>query len=175
MGRARALRTARGASRRSVTVSIVTRAALAGAWLSVTLLWSQFLLPSRYASVEGALHGGKRLLYVVVLLVATAALVLPRRRTDRLEPELDRLLSTAAFAGGAVLIAGLCLVWFPVSSWSGIPYLDNWTTRYLSTIDGVELLKHGAAVGWSWDFLGGYHSASDITQSLSLLALGPVL
>jgi hypothetical protein len=153
----------------------VTRAALAGAWLSVTLLWSQFLLTSRYASVEGALHGGKRLLYVGALLVATAALVAPRRRTDRLEPELDRLLSTAAVAGGAVLIASLCLVWFPVTSWSGIPYLDNWTTRYLSTIDGVEFLKHGAAVGWNWDFLGGYHTASDITQSLALLALGPVL
>jgi hypothetical protein len=151
----------------------VTRAAFAGAWLSVTLLWSQFLLTSRYATVEGALHGAKRPVYVILLLLATAALLLPRRGAARAGP--DRLLSTVALTGGAILMTVLCVIWFPVSSWTAIPYLDNWTTRYLSTIDGVDLLKHGAAAGWNWDFLGGYHTASDITQSLSLLALAPVL
>ena len=149
----------------------MTRAAHAGAWLSVTLLWSQFLLTSRYAGVEGALHGAKRPLYVALLLAATAALLLPQRRIVR--EGTDRLLSTAALASGAMLMVVLCLIWFPFSSWTAIPYLDNWTTRYLSTADGIELLKHGAAAGWNWDFLGGYHSASDITQNLSLLGLIP--
>ncbi|HYN09534.1 MAG TPA: hypothetical protein VES67_19270 [Vicinamibacterales bacterium] len=151
----------------------MTRTALAGAWLSVTLLWSQFFLASRYASVEGALHGSKRLLYLAVLVAASAALLLPGRRTDRGEP--DRALAIVALAAGVALMTAGCLVWFPPSSWSAIPYLDNWTTRFLSTSDGVALLKHGAAVGWNWDFLGGYHTASDITQSLTLLGLAPML
>ena len=151
----------------------MTRAALAGAWLSVTLLWSQFLLTARYAGVEGALHGAKRPLYVALLLAATAALLLPQRGTGR--AETDRHLATAALVSGAMLMVVLCVIWFPISSWTAIPYLDNWTTRYLSTADGVELLKHGAAAGWNWDFLGGYHSASDITQSLALLGMTPML
>ncbi|HEX7780514.1 MAG TPA: hypothetical protein VF424_14800, partial [Vicinamibacterales bacterium] len=86
-----------------------------------------------------------------------------------------RHLATAALVSGAMLMVVLCVIWFPISSWTAIPYLDNWTTRYLSTADGVELLKHGAAAGWNWDFLGGYHSASDITQSLALLGMTPML
>ena len=151
----------------------MTRAALAGAWLSVTLLWSQFLLTARYAGVEGALHGAKRPLYVALLVAATAAFLLPQRGTGR--AETDRHLATAALVSGAMLMVVLCVIWFPISSWTAIPYLDNWTTRYLSTADGVELLKHGAAAGWNWDFLGGYHSASDITQSLALLGMTPML
>ena len=149
------------------------RAALAGAWLSVTLLWSQFFLTSRFSTVEGALHGSKRWLYLALLSAATAALLLPRRRVDRADP--DRLLANVALGAGLTLMIGGCLIWFPPSSWKAIPYLDNWTTRFLSTSDGVALLTHGAAVGWNWDFLGGYHTASDITQSLTLLALAPML
>jgi hypothetical protein len=151
----------------------VTRPVLAGAWLSAALLWSQFLLTSRYAGVDGALHGPKRFWYLGALIAATAALLLPRRRPDR-EP-LDRTLALVAIAAGGVLLIAGCLIWFPPATWGAIPYLDNWTTRFLSTSDGVALLEHGAAVGWNWDFLGGYHTASDITQSLTLLALAPML
>ncbi len=151
----------------------MTRAARAGAWLSVALLWSQFVLTSRYADVAGALHGSKRLLYIAVLLVATGALLFPGRRADR--TPLDAILPVVVLAGGIVLMLTACLIWFPPGSWSAIPYLDNWTTRFVSTVDGIQLLKHGAAVGWNWDFLGGYHTASDITQSLTLLGLVPML
>ena len=151
----------------------MTRAALAGAWLTVALLWSQFFLTARYAGIEGGLHGTKRPLYLAVLVVATAALLLPRRAPADAAP--DRTLGRTVLAGAAAFMAIACLVWFPPSVWGAIPYADNWTSRFLSTADGLQLLRHGAATGWIWDFLGGYHSASDITQSLTLLAAAPML
>jgi hypothetical protein len=151
----------------------VTRAALAGAWLTVVLLWSQFFLTARYAGIEGGLHGFKRPLYLAVLVVATAALLQPRRTAADAGP--DRTLSRIVLAGAAAFMAVACIVWFPPAVWGTIPYADNWTARFLSTTDGLQLLRQGAATGWIWDFLGGYHSASDITQSLTLLAAAPML
>lgn len=143
--------------------------------ISVVLLWSQVVLTSRYAGIESSLHGAKRPFYVAALILATAALLLPRRKAPAAERRVDRLLATLVFIAGFLGLGFACVTWFPLSYWSGIPYLDNWVTRYLSTIDGIALLKQGAAVGWNWNFLGGYQTSSDITQSLTLVALLPML
>jgi hypothetical protein len=81
---------------------------------------------------------------------------------------LPRLLAIGGFAW-----LGTCfLIWFPVGTWHQIPLLDNWPARFQSTVDALELLRRGALVGWQWDFLGGYHSSSDVTVTLAAAA-GP--
>lgn len=141
---------------------------------SLALLWLNFLLTARWAHVPGALHGPKWP-FVAALLALTTALAL--RWKDGASNESGA--GTAAegrwvlVAGLAVLIAGL-FVWFPPSTWTGIPYLDNWATRYQSTLDGLALIRSGAATGWNWFFLGGYQISSDITQNLAAVAALPV-
>jgi hypothetical protein len=145
------------------------------AGISAILLWSQFLLTSRYGNIPGSLHGPKQYLYVAVLILATAALLRPSRKPSAGRQSLDTALATAVFVTGLTALGISCFIWFPPVTWGGIPYLDNWVTRYLSTVDGIALLEQGAAVGWNWDFLGGYQTSSDITQSLTLVALLPML
>lgn len=137
---------------------------------SVLLLWWQFLLTARWAHVAGSLHGPKRLYYLAALVVASIALVTWKRQ-DAVEPgRWERLLGV----GGLVLLAVSVFVWFPPDTWTQIPYLDNWATRFQTSIDGIHLLRQGSATGWNWYFLGGYSSATDITQNLTLLSLLPV-
>jgi hypothetical protein len=145
------------------------------AGISAILLWSQFLLTSRYADIPGSLHGWKQPLYVVVLILATAALLLPYRQSSAERRALDNVLANIVFLAGLITLGIACFVWFPPAAWAGIPYLDNWVTRYLSTVDGIALLKQGTAVGWNWDFLGGYQTSSDITQGLTIVAFLPML
>jgi hypothetical protein len=141
---------------------------------SLTLLWLNFLTTARWASVPGALHGPKWP-FVAALLALTTALALRWKGT----PSESGVKAAAAegrwilAAGLATLIAGL-VVWLPPSTWTGIPYLDNWATRYQSTLDGIALLRSGAATGWNWFFLGGYQISSDITQNLAAVAALPV-
>jgi hypothetical protein len=84
------------------------------------------------------------------------------------------LSPAVAGLGAAVLTAWLLIAWFPPSSWTLIPFLDDWPPRYLSTVDGVRLLRQGAFAGWEWNLLGGYPTATDITQSLTLLGAIPM-
>jgi hypothetical protein len=137
---------------------------------TVALLWCQFLLTSRWAHVEGSIHGPKRPYYLMALVVVSLALLTWRRRNAIHTDRWERLLG----GSGLGIIAVGILVWFPPSSWTQIPYLDNWATRFQTTIDGIQLLRQGSATGWNWYFLGGYSSATDITQSLTLLAIVPV-
>ena len=123
--------------------------------------------------MPGALHGPKWP-YVLGVLVLTTLLALrgTRRVASRDSPaksEGRRVL----LAGAASLAAGI-FVWLPFSTWTQIPYLDNWATRYRSTLDGLALLQDGAATGWNWYFLGGYQTSSDITQNLAAVAALPV-
>lgn len=138
---------------------------------SLALLWLNFLTTARWADVPGALRGPKWPL-VAALLGVTTALALRWKPGVRTQP--------AAAEGRWVLVAGLgalvagILVWFPTSVWTAIPYLDNWATRYRSTLDGLALVADGTATGWNWFFLGGYQTSSDITQNLAALAALPV-
>ena len=61
-------------------------------------------------------------------------------------------------------------IWFPPSTWTQIPFLDNWPARFQSTVDGIALLKRVAVAGWHWAFLGGYHASSDLTVTLMVPA-----
>ena len=159
---------------------------------SLVLLWAQLLLTTRWAHIDGALHGPKRPFFVVALVAATIALLWPSRahpvahtsashrdrpadgnRTGVEAAGLGPLPLLTLVAGLGVLAAGF-LVWFPPSTWTQVPYLDNWATRYRTTLDGIALLREGAAVGWNWDFLGGYPTATDITQNLTALAFVPI-
>jgi hypothetical protein len=83
-------------------------------------------------------------------------------------------MAAVTAAAGLTLLAVAFFVWFPPSSWTQVPYLDNWATRYRATMDGIALLNQGAASGWNWWFLGGYPMATDITQNLAILAWLPV-
>lgn len=143
--------------------------------MTLALLWLNFLLTARWAHVPGALHGPKWP-FVAALLALTTALALwwPGGKSTDTGARTAAIDGRWILAAGVVaLIAGL-VVWLPPSSWTGIPYLDNWATRYRSTLDGLALLKSGAATGWNWFFLGGYQISSDITQNLAAVAAIPV-
>ena len=56
-----------------------------------------------------------------------------------------------------------------------MPFHDNWATRFQVTAEGLALYTRGSAAGWRWDFLGGYHTSSDISQPLSTIAAIPML
>ncbi len=148
--------------------------------VSLGVLWLNLLLTGRWAAVDGSINGPKRPWFVAALVAATVLCVWhlwqPADRTrDRgegtLGPWSARLVALAgvAFLGGCFFV-----VWFPPATWSQIPFLDNWPSRYQATLDLVSLIDHGTLAGWQWHFLGGYHSSSDITVSLGLLAYLPM-
>ena len=137
---------------------------------SLVLLWCQYFLTSRWAEVDGSIHGPKQPYYLIALGVLSLALVTWKREEAGRAHGWERL---AGRAGLALLAVGV-FVWFPPLTWTGIPYLDNWPTRFQTTIDAIQLLRQGAVGGWNWDFLGGYSSATDITENLALLAFVPV-
>ena len=99
--------------------------------VTLALFWLNFLTTARWAHVPGALHGPKWP-YVAALLVLTTVLALRWKGGGSIESGTG----TAAAEGRWILIAGLAaliaglVVWFPPSTWTGIPYLDNWATRF---------------------------------------------
>jgi hypothetical protein len=126
----------------------------------------------RWAEVPGALRGW-RWPYICAALVAASLLALrPSQPRWSVAPWLSR---TIAALGAIVLAVCLLVAWFPPSSWPLIPFLDDWPPRFSSTVEGVRLLLHGTFVGWQWNLLGGYSTATDITQSLTLLGAVPML
>jgi hypothetical protein len=138
--------------------------------LSLAVAWMNFLLTSRWANVPGTLHGWRRPYYLAVL-AAASALALFSRRTRR---GPGRIFGVLTLAAGASVLAIAFFSWFPPDTWSQIPFLDNWPVRYQSTIEGIALLRRGAAAGWQWAFLGGYNTVTDITQNLALVGFLPV-
>lgn len=138
--------------------------------LSLAVAWLNFLLTSRWALVPGTLHGWRRPYYIAALAVATLLALL-----FRLAPRpIGRLLPRIALAGSAVVLTVAFFSWFPLDTWTQVPFLDNWPPRFQSTLEGIALLRRGAVGGWQWAFLGGYHSVSDITQNLAVLGLLPI-
>ena len=140
--------------------------------LSLVIAWVNFVGTVKWADLPGALNGWKRPWYGVALAAATLlSLVTPVRRDAPVR--LGRFGQAAAMIGLAVLVGAL-FASFPPASWSLIPWRDDWPVRFQTTIDGIHLLERGAVVGWQWAFLGGYHTSSNLSQSLTVLAFVPV-
>ncbi|MBI2834105.1 MAG: hypothetical protein HYX76_06725 [Acidobacteria bacterium] len=138
---------------------------------SLAIMWLNYALTSRWAHIPGSIHGPKQPFFLMALVVATVGAA----RTRGIgRPVRMPLISRLAFAASVAMLGAAFVSWFPPSSWTQIPFLDNWPPRYQGTIDGVRLLRRGAFVGWEWSFLGGYHSSSDISQNLALLAFLPI-
>lgn len=138
----------------------------------LALLAATLATTGRWAGVPGAL-GGWRWPYLAGAIAVTAVLALRATASDA---EAPRWLSRAvAWVGGTVLGVWLLVVWFPPATWTLVPFLDDWPPRFLSTADGVRLLRQGTFVGWQWNLLGGYSTATDITQSLTLVGAIPML
>jgi hypothetical protein len=143
-------------------VALVVALGLVAANLAVT---------GRWAPAPGAPPGWRWwvvFMALVVLAVSTTRVASPPWQCP---PRVARLL----LLGGFTLLAGAFLVdWFPPTSWSLIPFTDDWPPRFSSTVEGLALLRRGAFVGWQWNLLGGYPSATDITQNLTLLGALPM-
>jgi hypothetical protein len=142
--------------------------------VSLGVLWLNYLLTSRpdWAGVDGWLHGPKQWIFLPALIVASALAVWPRRGAA--ESALSVGTARVAAAAGCAWLAVAFFIWFPPHTWSQIPFLDDWPARYQATRDFIALLDRGTLTGWQWAFLGGYHSSSDVTQSLGLLAYVPM-
>ena len=139
--------------------------------VTMSLIATTLASTGRWAGVPGSLRGW-RWPYVAVAVGVTAILALLRPKPPGIPP---RWLSLAVAGLGATVMAACLLVaWFPPETWPLIPFLDDWPPRFLSTAEGVRLLRHGAFSGWEWNLLGGYSTATDITQSLTLLGAIPM-
>jgi hypothetical protein len=141
-------------------------------WLTLGIAWVNFVGTVKWAYLPGALNGWKRPWYGTALAAASLLSVIVPIRGER-SVRLGRIGPVAAALGLGVLVVAL-FASFPPSVWGQIPFLDDWPPRFQSTVDGIRLLERGAVVGWQWAFLGGYHTASNLGQSLSLLAFIPV-
>lgn len=140
--------------------------------LSVLYGWAQFLLTVRWANVPGSLHGWKQPLVVGLLLLLSW--LAWRARALGSPSGLDRRAAAAVAAAGVLVLGTAFLVWLPVADWGRVPFLDNWTPRFVSTTIAVDLLRHGSLTGWNWDFLGGYPFATDVTQHHGVLGFLPM-
>jgi hypothetical protein len=138
---------------------------------TLLLFWLNFLLTSRWGHIPGALNGPRRPLVMLALLAVTIAALFARRMGP---VSVAREARLAAWCGLAA-IGVLFFVWFPPSVWTEIPLPDNWPARFQSTVDGQALLGHGTLVGWQWQYLGGYATSSDLTVTLTVPALIPML
>jgi hypothetical protein len=146
----------------------LSRAALLA---SLGLSWLNFLLTSRWASVPGALHGPKAPFFVAALAAATILALVSRR----LAPITFGRESIVAALAGLTAIGVCFFIWFPPRTWNEIPFSDNWPARLQATLDQLALLRHGTLVGWQWNYLGGYPLSTDLTVTLTIPALVPML
>ncbi len=149
------------------------------AWRVTTLIWwANFALTTRWADVPGSVHGARRPWFLTALALFTLVVWWPRRarRGDQAGPSGGWPVAAAwaVAAAGVVILAAAFVTWFPPADWSRIPILDDWPPRLQATREFLDGLRLGLASGWQWSFLGGYHTGSDVTQSLGLLAWAPM-
>jgi hypothetical protein len=147
-----------------------SRLARAALLVSLALAWLNFFLTSRWAAIPGSVHGPKRVYYLAALVVVSV--LAWGSRGERVN--LGRIPAAIA-AGGCLFLFACFMCWFPLSTWSQVPFLDDWPPRFQSTVEGVRLLRHAAFSGWRWEFLGGYPIATDVTQDLTAWAALPML
>jgi hypothetical protein len=142
--------------------------------IALLLAWLNFLLTSKWAALPGALNGWRQPWYAAALLAATALALTTRRQIGgpvRIGPAASL---TICVAGAAVLVAAL-FSRLPLSTWTQIPFQDDYTPLYQAAADGVRRLQRGSVVGWNWWLLGGYPTSNDIAQSFAALAFVPMM
>lgn len=148
-------------------------APLAALTVSLLLAWANFLTTARWADQPGALNGSRKPWYALALLAVTAVTIATRRQVGRPVRVGSATAFTLAATGATVLIWTL-LSRLPPSTWTEIPFKDDWTPLYQQAINGIALLRRGVVVGWNWWFLGGYPTSTDIAQNLSTVAFVPM-
>ncbi|MCC7009486.1 MAG: hypothetical protein IT184_11790 [Acidobacteria bacterium] len=137
------------------------RAALA---IALLLAWGNFLFTSKWAYIEGSLHGWRRPWYAAALVAATILAIRQRARVG--SPVVGRWPLPGVFA--VVGFTSLCVMFFsrlPIASWGLVPFADDWTVLFQEAVIGVELMQRGTAAGWNWSFLGGYPTSADLGQN----------
>lgn len=139
--------------------------------VALAVAWVNVLMAGRWASELGALHGWRLPWYVAALTAASILAV--RWQVRRAEAPVGAVLPTWTAVGGALVLGTAFFTAFPLRTWTEVPFYDDWPGLLQLTANGVELLAQGAVVGWNWSFLGGYHTSSDLSQSLALLAWVP--
>lgn len=150
------------ASSRPLRVALVVVLAVA---------WVNLLTTGRWAEEPGALHGWRFPWYLAFLAAATAAAAAWFGRwRDR---PIGNGFPILVAAGGIALLTSAFISAFPPSTWTHVPFYDDWPGLVQLTANGVDLLTRGAVAGWNWAFLGGYHTSSDLSQSLALTAYLP--
>ena len=145
--------------------------------LAVTLLlaWGNFLFTARWAALPGALNG-------VAPAVVRGGADCHDRADGHDAPagrnagadRTGRVGDRCCASGAAVLVAAL-FSRLPLSTWTQIPFKDDYTPLYQSAVNGVRLLQRGSVVGWNWWLLGGYPTSTDIAQSFGALAFIPMV
>ena len=156
------------------------RADRAATFASLGLIALNVALTGRWADVPGGMRGWRWPLVAAAIVFAALPAMRRRNRTSgrpgvapaRVWP--GRLSAILLWTGVIVLAGEFLLEWLPPSAWGQIPFADDWPPRFASTVDGLALLRRGAFGGWQWNLLGGYATATDITQSLTLLGALPM-
>ena len=145
------------------------------ALIAVLLLaWPNFLLTGRWAAVPGALNGWRQPWYAAALLACTV-LALAAWRQVGTPVKIGRAVPFTVLAAGAAVLISAMFSRLPLSTWTQIPFKDDYTPLFQAAVNGVHLLKQGSVVGWNWGLLGGYPTSTDIAQSFALLTFIPML
>lgn len=143
--------------------------------LSIVLVvaWLNFLLTSRWAAVDGALHGWRKPWYTAALVAASVLTIATRRRVGG-SVRLGGPACLTILMAGIVAILVPLFSRLPLSTWLEIPFKDDWTPLFQHAVNGTGLLRRGVVVGWNWWFLGGYPTSTDIAQNFATLAFIPM-
>jgi hypothetical protein len=123
--------------------------------------------------VPGALHGW-RWPYYALALAALTALTLANRRAVGRSVAPPRMFAYLFLVAGAGVFAAAMFSRLPPSTWTQIPFKDDWAHFLQEAIYGGQLLRRGAVVGWNWWMLGGYPTSTDVGQNFAVLSILPL-
>lgn len=132
---------------------------------SLLLAWLNLLLTWRWAEIPGSLHGA-RFPWVTAALVFASVMAWRTRPVSVRTGVVPRLFALTAL----VYLVAAFFTWFPLASWTTIPFLDDWPPRFQSTVEALRQMRLGVFTGWRWSMLGGYPISTDVTQDLAVWA-----
>jgi hypothetical protein len=157
----------------SSTLRLPRWAPLTALCVVLLLAWVNFLFTGRWSGIPGALNGWRQPWYGAALVAATALTILTRRQVGA-PVQTGRTGSLMLLAAGAAMLVGAMTSRLPPSTWTQIPFKDDYTVLYQSAVNGIGLLEQGSVVGWNWWLLGGYPTSTDIAQSFAVLSFVPM-